>query len=209
METVVFLEKAGEGMKAVAALGRVQTEARAGVLDTINELCDALQLASDLISKEISTTIVEFYEIRGGSDERRDEFLAATVARFADGALATLLHEGKVCGRLHVLGDRFSNPLSNEAWSGIPFWEAIGSFFTRSSSMSKVLDGLLDGEKHYLSDMRVFLQEVQQTAEGALASPSSDACENLMTLLRKKRRMIQSQARDLRDVGDQCIATLA
>ena len=44
--------------------GDEQADARKGAIQTIHEMCDALQLACDLISKEISKNIIVFNNLR-------------------------------------------------------------------------------------------------------------------------------------------------
>ena len=209
MGDVNILEVARQGITDIAALGQVQTGARDGVVAVVNELCDGLQLASDVVSAAIGTTIADFYDARGGTDAQLRGFFVATATRFSDQSLGTLLHEGKVCGRLHALGDRFKQPLSKEAWSGIPFWQAVAALFTRSSPMSQALHGLLSGEKDYLRQIGWFLREVQVAAEDGAAAPSIASGEKLVALLRQKRTTLQAQAVGLRTAGDACIAQLA
>jgi hypothetical protein len=193
------------GLDDVAKLGAIQVEAREGAIQIVNELCDSLQLAADLIAHEISKTVAEYHETLSSPDTLHG-FLRRTAIRFSEPSLWVLLHEGKVCGSLHALGDRFRQGGSREAWSAVPFWETILAFFVRSTSMSRALQSLVGGEKEYLRSIASFLRDVQQEAE--VASSSKDAA-TLVATLRAKRAAIGTQARELREAGDACIAKLA
>ena len=194
--------------------GDEQANVRDGAIRTIHQMCDALQLACDLISKEISSSIVEYGSVRYGPEEAIRGFFQRTAFKYSDQSLRLLLHEGKVCGELHALGDRFTQPLSPESRSAVPFMEAIKMFFRRSSTMSIALDGLYEGEMNYLVDLTGFLNEIRDHAEQAASGYWGDVDglrqegDALMEQMRAKRQTMQDQLRAIKSEADGSIGKL-
>ncbi|MFO0547740.1 MAG: hypothetical protein U0271_05090 [Polyangiaceae bacterium] len=210
MDTLGTFEQLQIAMEEVRELSKFQTGTRDGIITVINELCDTLALACNLVVREIGSTLVDYQAARGSTDRTRD-FVGATAKRFSNDALRALLKEGRVCGPLHMLGDRLRQPFSSETSAAVPFWEALRAIFTRSTTMSNVIHGLHEGERQYLCDIENLLHEVQARAEQGL-SPHADpnsAAEGLALLLRHKRDVLRVSSRSLRDAADACIAALA
>jgi hypothetical protein len=203
----------GSELKEASKLGEQQATVRDGVIQTINELADSLVLATDLIAKELSATIMEFQANMMDVGQLRGccERLAA---RVSEPQLRLLLHEGKVCGNLHKLGDRFEQPFSYEAMAGMNIWENVTTFFRRSSSMSMALHGLIEGERDYLRAFADFLDEVRTEAEQAAALGwgqelmFKEQVADLIKLIQEKRQVLQDEARQVRKMADTAINTL-
>lgn len=191
--------------KAIAK-GKEQAETRDGVIQTINEMCDALQKATDAIASELSGSIVDFNRLGRVDDEAIIRgFFDRTAAKLSDKAIRDLLHEGLVCGELHKIGDRFSQPLSQNTMSGVSFWQNVKMFFTRTCFMSEALNSLATGERDYISNMSNFLNEVRDKAEDIVTIPRGGDIEILMgkarelvQLMREKRNELENQMRELR-----------
>lgn len=194
--------------------GDEQANARKGAIQTINELCDALQLACDLISRELSGSIIEFNQLKNAKEEALRGYFQRTAIKLTDPSLRLLLHEGKVCGELHALGDRFSQPFSEVTRGGVSFWETVKTFFDRSNSMTIALNGLYEGEMHYLHEFASFLDDVRNHAENATGinwgetEQLRQAGHNLAELMRQKRQVLQDQVREIRAVANACVAKL-
>ncbi|KKO19760.1 MAG: hypothetical protein L3J18_07295 [Candidatus Brocadia sp.] len=199
--------------KAIAK-GEEQATTRDGVIQTINEMCDALQLASDLISKELSTSITEFNRIRPEKEEVLQAYFERVATKFSEPSLRLLLHEGTVCGELHKLGDRFEQPFSKETTSGVSWWENVRTFFSRSNSMANVLHGLIEGERNYLRSFSEFLDDVRDSAETATQVPWENNAtlrtkgEELVKLMRQKRSGLQSKLSEIRVAADAALGAL-
>src|SRR5205823_3421086 len=126
-ETIRYLDQARDGFEEIAGLGselsraielgEQQATTRDGAIQTINEMCDALQLAADLISKELSACITEFNRLRADDEQVLRGYFERTAVRLSEPSLRLLLHEGTVCGELHKLGDRFRQPFSKQTIS--------------------------------------------------------------------------------------------
>ena len=190
-----------------------QAEIRTGVIQTINTMCDALQLACDLVSAEISSSITEFNKVKGTGDVEDLRYYFERIAgRFADRSLGRLLHEGKVCGELHALADGFRQPFSKETRAGESFWRAVYAFFKRSTRMSEALERLWKGEKYCLRSLGQFLNDMRDRAEKANAQFDApwlrQEGEKMVDVMRKKRKVLQVQAHQVRDVADACILKL-
>ena len=194
--------------------GDEQADTRRGAIQTINEMCDALQLACDLISRELSSSIIEFSQLRNGKEEALRGYFERVAIKFGEPSLRILLHEGKVCVELHALYDRFRQPFSNVTTGGVSFWENVKTFFTRSSAMSMALDGLHSGEMHYLRDFASFLDVIRDNAEKNLSIPFGNygnlqqAGEELAVLMREKRQDMQNQVLAMRNDANACIEKL-
>lgn len=194
--------------------GDKQADTRQGVIQTVHEMCDALQLACDLISKEISSSILEFNGLRKGNGELLNGYFTRTAFKFSSEALRQLLHEGKVCGELHALGDRFKQPLTDVTTGGVSLWENVKAFFSRSTSMSIALEGLYEGERNYLYNLSDFLFEIRDRAEAATSLDLDDveglrsAGEQLVGLMREKRQVLQDQIREVKLAADDCVKKL-
>lgn len=204
----------GSSLRDAIALGKEQASTRDGVIQTINEMCDALQLAADLVAKELSTSILEFNRIKDEKEELLRGFFERLAARLAEPRLRLLLHEGQVCGELHKLGDRFETPVSPESLAALSAWQAVKAFFTRSSAMSTALHGLVEGERDYLRDFAEFLDDVRDRAEKATAMAWGQVGalrqegESLTELMRQKRAALQQKAASIRKGADAAIATM-
>ena len=127
--------------------GDEQVTTSEGAIQTINDMCDALQSALDHISKELSTSIIEFNGIKYAKEDMLRSYFGTVAIRFSKPPLHLLLHEGKVCGELHKLGDRFEQPTSIQTTSGISSSENLKRFFSQSNTMRSVLHGLIEGER--------------------------------------------------------------
>ncbi len=205
---------AGELAKAIDQGGKKQAQIRDGVIQTINEMADALQLACDLVAKEISASLAEFNRIQQSDEPVLRSYFERLALRCSEPALRLLLHEGQVCGELHKLADRFKTPFSSQATAGESLWEAVKSFLTRSSRMSSAFSGLDQGERTYLRDIARFLDEIRDGAEGASAldrgSPEvlRGYGRGLAKLLREKRQLLQARVMEVRTQADAVIAAL-
>jgi len=194
--------------------GDEQADTRRGAIQTINEMCDALQLACDLISRELSSSIIEFSQVRNGTEVDLRGFFERAAIKVSQSSLRVLLHDGKVCGELHALYDRFTQPFSNVTTGGVPFWENVKTFFARSNAMSMALSGLHAGEMTYLQDFGSFLNEIRDSAEKALLIPWENisevqqAGEQLIILMRQKRQDMQDQVLAMRNNANACIKKL-
>src|SRR5215831_3870545 len=124
---LAFKEVGNLGSELTKALekGEEQAATRDGAIQTINEMCDALQLASDLIAKELSASITEFNRIREDKEDVLRAYFERMAIKFSESSMRLMLHEGKVCGELHKLGDRFEQPFSKQTMGGVSFWENI------------------------------------------------------------------------------------
>jgi hypothetical protein len=194
--------------------GVEQADTRKSAILTIHQMCDALQLACDLVSKELSASIIDFNTLRSAKEEALRGFFKRTAFKFSDGSLRTLLHEGKVCGELHALGDRFTQPFSDVTPGGVSVWENVMTFFRRSNSMSDAMHGLYEGEMDYLRAISDYLNSVRDAAENATAIDWGNidelrtAGDTLAELMRKKRQILQDQIRRVKDAADDCIKKL-
>lgn len=195
--------------------GEKQAETRDKVIETINEMCDALQLASDLVSKELSTSIIEFSQVKQGQENLLRGYFERVAIRFSESSLWLLLHEGKVCGELHKVGDRFEQPFSMVAMSSLSLWENVRTFFCRSNNMSNLLHGLIEGEREYLRNLSAFLNEVRNCVEDAIQRIpwGNDQAlkmkgEELIQLMRERRSSLQTKLSEIRVVADAVIAEL-
>lgn len=190
--------------------GEKQADARKGAIRTINEMVDALQLAVDLISKELSSATIEFNSLKWQKEEALRGWFDRVASRFSDKPLRLLLHEGKVCGELHALGDRFGQPFSAVSTGGLSFWDNVRTFFSRSNAMSDALSSLAEGENHFLEEASGFLNAIVLKAEAATGLPwgSIDLLihhgEELVTLMREKRQVLQDQVKALQDAASTC-----
>jgi hypothetical protein len=201
-------------LSTAIAKGEEQATTRDGAIQTINEMCDALQLASDLIAKELSASITEFNRIRVQTEDVLRAYFERVAIKFSESSLRLLLHEGTVCGELHKLGDRFEQPFSKQTISGVSFWENVRTFFFRSNRMSNVLHGLIEGEREYLRDFSAFLNEVRDSAETStqVAWGNEEILrgkgEGLVQLMRGKRSGLQKKLSEIREEADTAIAAL-
>jgi hypothetical protein len=223
---VTYLDLVKEGLKEVADLvpalddaikkGEAQAKTRDGVIQTINEMCDALQKASDEITSELSGSIMEFNSLGNAREEAVIRgFFDRTAEKCSRRALRNLLHEGRVCGELHKVGDRFGQPFTYDTASGVSFWQNVTTFFTRTNSMHQALDGLVEGEQNYISDMADFLNEVRSRTEEVAEIPWGGDIQallgkarELVQLMREKRNKLEKQMVELRVQADATRQTL-
>ena len=205
--------KAGD-IADIIKKGDEQADTRKTAVLTIHQMCDALQLACDLVSKELSTSIIDFNNLRAAKEEALRGFFQRAAFSFSSDSLRKLLHEGKVCGELHALGDRFTQPFSNVTTGAVSVWENVKTFFSRSNSMSIAINGLYEGEMNYLQDIGAFLNDIRNQAEAAMRVTSGDmealrsAGDELTELMRNKREVLQDQVRALKSTADVCIRTM-
>lgn len=213
LEAFGEVDNLGPALKNAVELGDKQATVRDGVIQTINELADALVLASDLIAQELSGTVIEFHT------NMMDETLLKgcfkrLAARVSEPSLRLLLHEGKVCGSLHKLGDRFRQPLTYSSMSGLSVWDEVKTFFGRSNSMDIALNGLLEGEQDYLHDLADFLNDVGKLAEEGAGTAwgqeelLKQSALAIIKLVQEKRQTLLDKAREVRQKADIAIATL-
>jgi hypothetical protein len=201
-------------LREAMAIGAEGAETRDGVIQTINEMCDALQHATDLIAKELSLSIMEFNQLHAAHEVELRAYFDTLTVRFSDTALRTLLHQGGVCGALHKLGDRFGTFSAPESFAGLGFWDNVKTFFKRSNKMKAVLDSLITGEQEYLRELSQFLNDVVSRAETAVAIAPGQEQElrrqgqDIVCLMREKREIIHSQVDAVRKAGDGAIRTL-
>src|SRR5262245_9744987 len=94
-------------LKEAIALGKEQASTRDRVIQTVNEMCDALQLACDLICAKLSSAITEFNRVRWENEEALRDHFERLAQLVSAPSLRDLLREGQVCGELHKVGDRF------------------------------------------------------------------------------------------------------
>jgi hypothetical protein len=205
----------GPDLKTAIDMGKEQASTRDRAIDVIDQLCDTLQLAADIVSAEISSAISEFRRAKDDDEQILRGYFERLALRFAEPTLRLRLHEGHVCGELHKLGDRFATPFSPESVSALSIWEAVKAFFGRSTAMSRALDDLVEGERHYLRDYADLLNDVRDQAEAVWQIPLGDgsdqlreAGERLAQLMRQKRDHLQEKVRTLRTHADAAIASL-
>ena len=199
--------------KAIAK-GEEQATTRDGAIQTINEMCDALQLATDLIAKELSASITEFNRLQGENEGMLHGYFERLALRLSEPSLRLLLHEGTVCGELHKLYDRFEQPFSKQTISGVSLWQNVKTFLSRSNNMTIVLNGLVEGERDYLRGFSSFLNDVRARAEAGTQIPlGNDAAlrahgQALVQLMRDKRTTLLGKLSDIRVAADGAIAAL-
>src|SRR5689334_692051 len=110
-DKIDYMDFAEDGLKEVShhapdllkafEKGEKQAKTRDGVIQTIDEMCDALQAATDLIAAEISKSIIEFNSFRPNPQAAvLRSYFGRVAAKFSRPALGNLLHEGRVCGEL-------------------------------------------------------------------------------------------------------------
>jgi hypothetical protein len=131
--------------------------------------------------------------------------------KFSEPSLRLLLHENKVCGELHILGDKFKQPFSPETTGGTSIRDNVRAFFSRSTNMHHAIEGLFEGEISYLRDISDFLSEVRDQATEATSLPEDkliDAGESLIAQMKDKRNILQRQAREIQDAAYGSIAKL-
>jgi hypothetical protein len=204
----------GPDLSKAIAKGEEQATTRDGTIQTINEMCDALQLATDLIARELSAGIMEFNRLQGEREEMLRGYFERIALRLSEPTLRLLLHEGTVCGELHKLGDRFEQPFSKHTIAGVSFWENVKTFLSRSNSMSNVLHGLVEGERDYLRGFSSFLNDVRDRAEAATQIRWEDDAtlrthgQALVQLMRDKRAILLGKLAEIRAAADGAIAAL-
>lgn len=195
-------------------LAKLQLNAREMTIQTIHDMCDTLQLASDVLSREISSSIVEFNSLRDNPNgEALIGFFERMALKFSEGNLRLILHEGKICGKLHKLSDRFRQPISDQSRGGLSIWDEVRTFFFRSNCMFTAVDALRGGEIEYVRDFGRFLDEVRNQAEAATGIRSDvvqlgQAGEQLIILMRDKRQVLQQMLLEIKKEADACIGKL-
>ena len=125
-ETIDFLTQAEEAVKDFTSVSSQiekqfkkaddQDTARKTTIQIINAMCDALQLAGELLSREITETIIEYNKIsdsKAASDFK--SFFNGVALRFSRKNIGDVLTVGKVCGELHALGDSYAQPCRSRA----------------------------------------------------------------------------------------------
>lgn len=218
---VSILRDVAEGMRELSRLidraDRQQAGMRAEAIAVIQCMCDALQAGADIVSYELSMSILELNDLarrrmEAGADTQSllgnaHGALRRTATRLADPTLRLKFHEGQVCSALHVLGDRLAGPLGSRATS--PAWESIRSLFTRSTSLSRAVHGLLEGEQDYLRDFVAFLDSVRDQAENGLRAWDEATVhrttDEVADAMRGKRAALREQIAQLRQQADAVI----
>jgi hypothetical protein len=201
-------------LKKAIDLGKEQATTRDGVVQTVNDMCDALQLAADLIAAELSSQITEFNRARGQGEDVLRGYFERLSYRVSAPTLRELLHDGRVCGDLHKVGDRFRTPFSPQSVAGLGVLDTVRAFFTRSSRMSDVIHGLLEGERDYLRDFSGLLDEIRIRAEAAAMIPWGDtnqlekAGTEIVELIRRKRHILLGKVSQVRESADGVIQAL-
>jgi hypothetical protein len=222
-DTIEFLSTAEEAVKDFASVSAQiekqfkradeQDTARKKTIQIINAMCDALQLAGDLISREITEATIEYNKISDSKTARDFKSFFNNVAfRFSRNNIGDVLTVGKVCGELHALGDSYAQPLSKPSRTGVAFYHALAALFTRSTPMSRALSGLYHGEREYLNSISYFLQDLIDDAAAAGGERDLKKLRNsgahLVCKMREKKRSLHDQTRKLRDAADVCVETL-
>jgi hypothetical protein len=222
---MICLDRVTDGIEEIAGLGSELSRAisngeqspstRDGAIRTINEMCDGLQLAADLISKELSAGISEFNRVHQQKEEILRGYFERMAVRFSEPSLRLLLYEGTACEQLHKLGDRFEQPSSKEAAAGPILWQDVKTFLARSHHMLTVLHGLIEGERDYLRGFSHFLEEARERAEAAAQLPWGDGpalrtCgHELVQSMRGRRAILQAKLTEMRLAADMAIAALS
>jgi hypothetical protein len=200
--------------------GEKQAKARDAVIDTINSLCDTLQYAGDLVSDELSSSIMEYQSLRYSGPQRLYAFLERLTVRLSGPALRNRLHEGQVCGNLYKLLDRFRQPFNTVTPFSVDILQWLATLFRRSNNMSRALNGLEEGEQHYLRHIASILNQAREKTEEArmvvydtqdvegTAARLRSAGDALVDLLRQNRREIESKFHSIRIAGDTAIKSL-
>jgi hypothetical protein len=209
-------EIAGLGPELSEAIANRDEEAdtRKGAIQTIDEMCDGLQLAADLISKELSAGISEFNRVRQEKEEILRDYFERIALRFSEPSIRLLLHDGQVCVDLHKLGDRFEQPFSKKASKSMSLWQNVKILFSRSSHMLSVLHGFVEGELDYVRGFSFFLDEARDLADTATQIPWGDGLslrahgDGLVQVLRDKRVVLQGKLTEMRAAADLAIAAL-
>lgn len=199
-------------VKQALAVGEAQATTRDGAIQTIDEMVDSLEHASDLIMERMSASITEFYRIRGENERVIRAYFERRATAFSEPSLRALLHQAGVYSDLHKLGDRFETPISPESLGGLSVWQNLRTLFTRSNTMSGYLHGLLEGELDYLRDFSTFLDDVRDRAEAAtqlyVEQDMRQGGEELIDLMRRKRRALSAKMTEVREAADRAIEAL-
>ena len=215
-ERVGYLDIAKEGLSEIDEIikkGNEQADTRKAAIQTIHEMCDTLQLSADIVSRELSASIIEFNRLRN-QPEALHGYFERTAFKFSNPSLRQMLHEGSVCGELHALGDRFRQPFSDVATGSLSVWDNVKTLFTRSNRMSMAVEGLYQGEIDYLGELVDFLNEIRDCAEYGTSIDEGEREEqvklgdDLTVLMRNKRQVLQDQIRDLKHGADVCVEDL-
>lgn len=222
--TVEVLKDTTDGLNQVQEMlekaDAQQGAAREHAIMVINDMCDALQAGADIVSQELSATIMEYNELcrqrleLGRSFQemapRLQGFFERLSTRLSSPSLRLRFHQGGVCGELHALGDRLAQPLGSRGTS--PFWESLAAFFSRSTTMSKAIHGLVEGERHYLDAFVWFLNEARDRAEQVTVWGDPEAAwasaSAIVELLRERRKALAEQVLLLRSTADAVIGKL-
>ncbi len=151
--------------------GEKQAESRDMVIDALNRLGNALQLAADLVSAETSKIIMEYAEVRTSNIESLQSFFARSATRLDEPSLRVLLHEGKVCGELHRIADRLRQPFTWLSASSLSLTDWLRTLGARTNTMAIAIGGLTEGERHYLFGIARHLERARLRAESARTAP--------------------------------------
>ncbi len=190
----------------VVQKGEEQANTRRDIILIIHQMSDALQLAVDLISAKLSKSIIEYNGLKIDDELELRGFLERTSFNFSAPALRKLLHDGKVCGELHALSDKFKQPFSRATMSSLGLTEYVKTFFLRSNRMRDAVEGLYQGEIDFIRDIITFMEDLITRVE--ISSTSFDG-EELADLMRNKRLVIQQQMNELKVQANNCISLLA
>ena len=201
----------GTEIDQIVQRGERQADTRAEAIKTIEDMCEALQLACDTINKEITMAIIEFNHLKNEPSDALYGYFQRMAFKFSEPSLRLLLHENKVCGELHILGDKFKQPFSPETTGGTSIWDNVRAFFNRSTNMHYAIEGLYEGEISYLRDISDFLSDVRDQATEATGLTDDkliSAGESLIAQMKDKRNALQQQAREVQDAAYASIAKL-
>ncbi len=207
-----FHEKCGKMFGGLKELANDQTDAQDEVVSIINDMCDSLESACDLMVLETSQAIADLNRARSrGPDDLRAAF-GKTALRFSGTELLKKLKTGKVCGDLKKLGRRFGNPLSKQTRSSITAQQWLMTFYRRSNSMKRFVEDLYFDERRYLEDFRKILGNVRKYAENSVAIDNEKTlqkrAETLRQGLQKSREVLRSSIDTLRNTADQVIDSI-
>jgi len=199
-------EKLFEGM---GKLARKQTDAQDELVAIINDMCDSLEMANDLIAKEISSAITDINRIKGSKIENIHRCFEKQALRFSNEKLHKTLKAGKVCGDLRKLGKRFGNPLSGQAMGSQSLKAWLSTLFNRSSKMKMHLDRLYWDERDYINHFSELLVKARDLCEKATTESDlkklNKSAENIKKQLRKTRSIVRANIVSLRNTADRCI----
>lgn len=212
MNIVDYMKNIGKLFEGLAKLAKTQTHAQDEVISIINDMCDSLESATDLIVKDISKGITDINRIRGQRADAIQKCLRTQVERFSDESLYKTLKTGKVCGDLRRLGKRFGNPLSSQSIGAQSVLDWLKSIFKRSTKMQQLMDRLYWDERDYLNHFSTKLHKIIEMCENALNQADQRKLQNSAESIRKNlfntRNVMRKDIESLRQTAEHCIDSL-